>query len=67
MKKVTMKKSIMLLAIASLSTPVLAEETSWFDSLKSLIGLGEEKTVTQVAKEKASEAPTATSMVAMLT
>lgn len=65
-----MKKSILFLTIASLSTPVIAEEASWFDKLKSLVGLGEEKT--QVAEQKAENTvtnhlPSADGMVSMLT
>ena len=46
-----MKKLIVLLIISTLSTSVLAQETSWFDSLKNLVGLGE-------VKEKSVEAET---------
>lgn len=46
-----MKKLIVLLTISTLSTSVLAQETSWFDSLKNLVGLGE-------VKEKSVEAET---------
>jgi hypothetical protein len=38
-----MKKLIVLLTISTLSTSVLAEESSWLDSLKNLVGLGEAK------------------------
>lgn len=48
-----MKKLIVLLTISTLSTSALAEETSWFDSLKSLVGLGE-------TTEQTIEAPAAT-------
>ncbi len=50
-----MKKSILLLTIASLSTPVIAQEASWLDKLKNLVGLGEDKT-------QVTEQPTATGM-----
>jgi hypothetical protein len=35
-----MKKLIVLLTISTLSTSVLAEETSWFESFKNRVGLG---------------------------
>lgn len=57
-----MKKSILFLTIASLSTPVFAEETSWFDTLKNLVGLGDDKAVV-----KSAATPTATDMVSKLT
>jgi hypothetical protein len=38
-----MKKLIILLTISTLSSSAIAEETSWFDSLKNLVGLGETK------------------------
>ena len=59
-----MKKSILFLTIASLSTPVLAEETSWFDTLKSWVGMGDEKAVVQ---PKAATSLTAADMVSKLT
>jgi hypothetical protein len=40
---ISMKKLIVLLTISTLSTAVLAQEKSWFDSLKSLVGLGDSK------------------------
>jgi len=59
-----MKKSILFLAIASLSAPVMAED-SWFDSLKNFIGLGDSS---QVASEGASEnLPNANEIVSILT
>lgn len=36
-----MKKLIVLLTLSTLSGSVLAQETSWLDSLKSLVGLGD--------------------------
>ena len=64
-----MKKSILFLAIASLSTPVIAEEASWFDKLKSMVGLGEDKTqvAEQVEEKAATNMPSADGMVSMLT
>ncbi|WP_111977454.1 DUF2780 domain-containing protein [Algibacillus agarilyticus] len=47
-----MKNIIILLALSSLSTAVLAEEKSWFDSLKSLVGIGTEQAD---AKEQKTE------------
>jgi hypothetical protein len=59
-----MKKSIIFLAIASLSAPVMAEE-SWFDSLKNFIGLGDSS---QVASEAVSEnLPNTNEIVSVLT
>jgi len=43
-----MKKIIVLLTLSTLSGSAIAEETSWFDSLKSLVGL-EEKAKDSVA------------------
>lgn len=36
-----MKKFILLLAVTTLNSPVMAAETSWLDSLKNLVGLGD--------------------------
>jgi hypothetical protein len=60
-----MKKLIVLLTISTLSTSVLAEETSWLDSLKSLVGLGETKD--QSVEAAASMMPSADGLVGMLT
>jgi hypothetical protein len=60
-----MKKLIVLLTISTLSTPVLAEETSWFDTLKNLVGLGETKEQSVTADTSAM--PTADGLVGMLT
>lgn len=52
-----MKKLITLLTIATLSNVAVAEETSWFDSLKNSIGLGDEtkdETV-EVVKDEAKK------------
>jgi len=56
-----MKKLIVLLTISTLSTSVLAEETSWLDSLKNLVGLGEVKE--QSVEEKAQSLDVDTSMM----
>lgn len=61
--EIFMKKLIMLLAISTLSTSVLAEETSWLDSLKNLIGLGDAKEQTV----DTSAMPSADGLVDMLT
>ena len=53
-----MKKLIVLLTLSTLSTSVLAQETSWFDSLKNLVGLVE---------TSASAMPSAEGLVGMLT
>jgi hypothetical protein len=55
-----MKKLIILLTISTLSTSVMAEETSWFDSLKNFVGLGE-------VKEKNVKMPSTDGLVELLT
>lgn len=60
-----MKKLIVLLTVSALSTSVQAEETSWLDSLKSLIGLGETKE--QSVETNTSAMPSAEGLVGMLT
>ncbi len=60
-----MKKLIVLLTISTLSTSVLAEETSWLDSLKNLVGLGDAKE--QTVKEDAAVMPSSSGLVDMLT
>lgn len=72
-----MKKLIVLLTISTLSSSAMAEETSWFDSLKNLVGLGDE--TEQVVKTEAENdikaevkapavaMPSATGLVDMLT
>jgi hypothetical protein len=61
-----MKKLILLLTITTLSTSTLAQETSWLDTLKNLVGLGDDKA--QVAPEQAGVSmPDASGMVSMLT
>jgi len=55
-----MKKLIILLTISTLSTSAIAEETSWLDSLKNFIGLGEEK-------QQAVKVPNTNDLVEMLT
>lgn len=68
-----MKKLIVLLTLSTLSTSALAEEASWLDSLKKLIGLGEvkEQSVESNTKAKtnadASAMPSTEGLVAMLT
>lgn len=63
-----MKKLIVLLTISTLSTSVLAQETSWLDSLKNLVGLGEtkEQSVASTTAD-ASAMPTSDGLVGMLT
>jgi len=61
--EITMKKLIVLLTLSTLSTSALAQETSWLDSLKNLIGLGDAKE--QVVD--ASATPSAGGLVDMLT
>lgn len=56
-----MKKLILLLTVTTLSSPVMAAETSWLDSLKNFVGLGE--TQEQSAVEKLSS----DGLVSMLT
>ena len=55
-----MKKLIILLTISTLSTSAMAEETSWFDRLKNLVGMGE-------TKEQTVEIPSADGLVELLT
>jgi hypothetical protein len=68
-----MKKLIVLLTISTLSTSVLAEEVSWLDSLKNLVGLGEVKEQSVESNTKAntnadaSEMPSTAGLVTMLT
>ena len=60
-----MKKLIVLLTISTLSTSVLAQETSWLDSLKNLVGLGETKE--QSVDANTSAMPSTDGLVDMLT
>lgn len=68
-----MKKLVLLLTVSTLSTSALAQETSWLDSLKDLVGLGETATEQKVEKtEEAKQAvvdaaPSASGLVDMLT
>lgn len=65
-----MKKLIVLLTISTLSSTVHAEEASWLDSLKSLVGLGETKEETvqaQAVEADATAMPSADGLVNMLT
>jgi hypothetical protein len=55
-----MKKLIILLTITTLSTSAIAEETSWLDSLKNFVGLGE-------VKEETVTVPSTSGLVDMLT
>ena len=55
-----MKKLIILLTISALSSSAMAEETSWFDSLKNLVGMEE-------TKEQSVEMPSTDGLVNMLT
>ena len=60
-----MKKLIVLLTMTTLSTSVLAQETSWFDTLKNLVGLGETKT--ESVQSDAIAMPSTSGLVDMLT
>lgn len=60
-----MKKLIVLLTISTLSSSAIAEETSWFDSLKNLVGLGE--TTEQTVEAPAPTQPNTAGLVDMLT
>ncbi|MDX2367887.1 MAG: DUF2780 domain-containing protein [Colwellia sp.] len=67
-----MKKLIVLLTISTLSTSVLAQETSWLDSLKDLVGLGEATEQSVDAKVQSVETdalvmPSTEGLVGMLT
>ena len=55
-----MKKLIVLLTFSTLSFSAMADETSWLDSLKNLLGLGD-------TKEATVEALTANGLVEQLT
>lgn len=59
-----MKKLIVLLTISTLSTSLQAQETSWLDSLKNLVGLGEAKE--QTVNAETSAMPSAEGLVSML-
>lgn len=60
-----MKKSVLLLTISALSAPVYAQESSWLDSLKSLVGLGDK--TEQAAQQASTNTPSAAGLVDMLT
>lgn len=66
-----MKKSILFLTIASLSTSVTAEEVSSIDKLKSFVGMETTQTQTADTTQAASKAvdamPNASDLVSMLT
>lgn len=55
-----MKKFIILLTISTLSTSAMAEEASWFDRLKNLVGLSENK-------EQVVEMPSTDGLIKQLT
>jgi hypothetical protein len=59
-----MKKLPLLLAVSTLSFSAVAEETSWFDSLKSFVGLGDK--TEQTAEVEAAAMPSANGLVDML-
>lgn len=59
-----MKKLPIILAVSTLSFSAVAEETSWFDTLKSLVGLGEE--AAQTAEVEAAKTPSVNGLVDML-
>lgn len=65
-----MKKLIVLLTMSTLSSSIQAEEASWLDSLKSLVGLGEAKEQTvqaQAVETDTTAMPTADGLLSMLT
>ena len=62
-----MKKLIVLLTISTLSSSAIAQETSWFDSLKNLVGLGDEAAQVVETKTPAVAMPSAGGLVDMLT
>ncbi|NQY86385.1 MAG: DUF2780 domain-containing protein [Colwellia sp.] len=67
-----MKKLMVLLTISTLSTSVLAQEISWLDRLKNLVGLGEIKEQSVAVKVQnvdadVSRMPSTTGLVDMLT
>lgn len=55
-----MKKIILLLTISTLSSSAMAQETSWFDSLKSFVGMGE-------VEEQSVKLPSTEGLVEQLT
>ncbi|MEW6996409.1 DUF2780 domain-containing protein [Colwelliaceae bacterium BS250] len=57
-----MKKTIIFLAISTLSFSAIAEESSWLDDLKNFVGLGDDKT--QTAAEDTPETPNTDVLVA---
>ena len=63
--EIIMKKLIVLLTISTLSTSAIAEETSWFDSLKNLVGLGDK--TEQTVEAKAAATPNSDGLINMLT
>lgn len=60
-----MKKLIILLTVTTLSGSAIAEETSWLDSLKNLVGLGDTKE--QNVDVDAAAKPSTDGLVNMLT
>ena len=67
-----MKKLMVLLTISTLSTSVLAQEISWLDRLKNLVGLGEIKEQSVAVKVQnvdadVSRMPSTNGLVDMLT
>lgn len=60
-----MKKLIVLLTISTLSSSAIAQETSWFDSLKNLVGLGENQE--KIIEVEKPAVPNTDGLVNMLT
>jgi len=60
-----MKKFIVLLTIVSISSSALAQETSWLESLKNLVGLGDK--TEQTVEVNTPAMPSTDGLVTMLT
>lgn len=54
--ELVMKKIVILLTLSALSYSSIAEEASWFDKLKSFVGLGEEKQEQTLEEKEVSTA-----------
>jgi hypothetical protein len=62
-----MRKLIILLAVSTLSSSAIAQETSWLDSLKSFVGLGDTKEQNVDAAVDTAVLPSSGGLVDMLT
>jgi len=62
-----MKKLIVLLTIATLSSSAIAQETSWLDTLKSFVGLSDSKETSNEVTAEPSALPNSDGLVELLT